>query len=113
LDLLAQWKIHNAFHRNLLLPYHKTKEHGHNFAEPPLKLIEGQPEWEVEEILDSRQYRCKVQYLIKWKGYSEAHNSWEPKENVNTPELLVAFHGNNPGAIRTIKKEKKDCTQGI
>jgi Chromo (CHRromatin Organisation MOdifier) domain len=55
---------------------------------------------------------CKIQYLIKWKGYFEAHNSWEPKENVNVPELLVAFHGNNPGAIRMIKKEKEDCAQG-
>jgi hypothetical protein len=42
------------FHGSLLLPYHKTKEHGHNFSELPSKLIEGQPEWEVEEILDSR-----------------------------------------------------------
>jgi hypothetical protein len=41
----------------------------------------------------------------------EAHNSWELKENVNAPVLLTAFHGNNPGAIRMIKKEKKDCTQ--
>jgi hypothetical protein len=31
---------------------------------------------------------------------------------VNIPALLTAFHGNNPGAIRTIKKEKEDCTQG-
>jgi hypothetical protein len=58
-----------------LLPYYKTKKHGHNFLEPLLELIEGQPEWEVEKILDSRLYRCKLQYLIKWKGYSEAHNS--------------------------------------
>jgi Chromo (CHRromatin Organisation MOdifier) domain len=112
LDLSAQWKVHNAFHGNLLLPYHETKEHGRNFAEPPPELIAGQPEWEVEEILDSRWYWCKIRYLIKWKGYSEAHNSWEPKENVNVPELLVAFHGNNPEAIRMIKKEKEDCAQG-
>jgi hypothetical protein len=38
----------------------KTKEHGNNFSEPPPELIEGQPEWEVEEILDFRQYRHKL-----------------------------------------------------
>jgi hypothetical protein len=54
LKLPVQWKIHNEFHSSLLLPYHETKEHGHNFAEPPSELIKGQPEWEVEEILNSR-----------------------------------------------------------
>jgi hypothetical protein len=106
-------KVHNAFHGSLLLPYYETKEHGHNFAEPPPKLIEGQPEWEVEDILNSRQYRCKLQYLIKWKGYSEAHNSWELKENVDAPALLTSFHGNNLGAIRVNKKEMKDCAQSM
>src|ERR1700682_1264598 len=106
LELPAHWKIHNAFHASLLLPYHETKEHGRNFLEPAPELIEGQPEWEVEEVLDSRRHRRKLQYLIKWKGYSNAHNSWEPKENVNVPELLKAFLRRHPQAIRTIKPEK-------
>src|SRR6267142_917647 len=111
LELPAQWKIHNAFHGSLLLPYYETKEHGRNFPEPAPDLIEGQPEWEVEDILDSRQYRCKLQYLIRWKGYSDAHNSWEPKEAINAPVLLAAFYGRNPGAIRKTELEKADCGQ--
>jgi hypothetical protein len=43
----------------------------------------------------------------------EAHNSWEPKENVNAPELLIAFYSNNLGAIRMIKKEGEGCTQSM
>src|SRR6266850_2170542 len=111
LELPAQWKIHNAFHGSLLLPYYETKEHGRNFPEPAPDLIEGQPEWEVEEILDSRRYRCKLQYLIRWKGYSDAHNSWEPKEAINAPVLLNAFYGRNPGAIRKMEMERADCGQ--
>jgi len=111
LELPAQWKIHNTFHGSLLLPYHETKEHGRNFPEPAPDLIEGQPEWEVEEILDSRWYRCKLQYLIKWKGYSDAHNSWEPKEDVNVPVLLTAFYKQNPGAIRKLEMEGADYGQ--
>jgi hypothetical protein len=30
---------------------------------------------------------------------------------VNAPVLLTAFYGNNPGAIRTLKKEEEDCAQ--
>src|SRR5882672_9920837 len=111
LELPAQWKIHNAFHGSLLLPYYETKEHGRNFPEPAPDLIEGQPEWEVEELLDSRRYRRKLQYLIRWKGYSDAHNSWEPKEAINAPVLLAAYYGQNPGAIRKMKKGRIDCTQ--
>jgi Chromo (CHRromatin Organisation MOdifier) domain len=91
LELPSHWKIHNTFHASLLLPYKETKEHGHNFTDPPLELIEGQEEWEVEQILDLRLYRQKRQYLIKWQGYSDAHNSWEPEGNVHAPDLLLAF----------------------
>jgi len=112
LELPAQWKIHNVFHGNLLLPYYETKEHRCNFPEPAPDLIEGQLEWEVEEILDSRRYRRKLQYLIRWKGYSDAHNSWEPKEDVNAPVLLTAFYGRNPAAVRKLEMGSPDCGQG-
>jgi len=113
LALPKQWKIHNAFHGSLLLPYHETKEHGHNFPEPVPELIEGQPEWEVEEILNSRRYRRKLQYLIKWKGYSDTHNSWEPKENVTAPALLAAYHEQNTVAARKLETEQADCGQSM
>jgi len=54
LDLPVAWKIHNAFHGSLLEPYIETAEHGPNYAEPPPELVEGEPEYEVEAILDSR-----------------------------------------------------------
>jgi hypothetical protein len=91
LDLPSHWKIHNTFHANLLLPYQETQKHGHNFTDLPPELIERQEEWEVEQILDRRLYRHKKQYLIKWKGYSDVHNSWEPEENIWVPKLILAF----------------------
>ncbi len=30
------------------------------------------------------------EYLIKWEGYSDDHNTWEPQENV-TPEAIRAY----------------------
>src|SRR5579863_5302281 len=112
LELLPQWRIHNAFHASLLLPYQETPEHGRNFEEPPPDLVEGQPEWEVEKILQERTRRGKKQYLIRWKGYSEAHDSWEPKANLNAPELLQAFHQRHKKVERALKAVLIDCAQG-
>ena len=47
----------------------KTEDH------PPPIVIDGEAEWEVEEILDSRWHWRRFQYLIKWKGYGRKHNS--------------------------------------
>jgi len=45
----------------------------------------------VEAILDKRHVRGKWEYLIKWEGYSDADNTWEPQENCICPELMDAF----------------------
>jgi len=93
IDILPQWRqkcLHDVFHAQLLTPYRETEEHGANFEEPPPNVIEGEEEYEVEEVLASRRARQgkKLQYLLKWQGYSHAHDSWEPHDQVNTPELI-------------------------
>ena len=51
---------------------------GQKTEDYPLPIvIDGEPEWEVEEILNSRWHWRRFQYLIKWKGYGRKHNSWE------------------------------------
>jgi len=44
-------------------------------APPPPIVINREPEWEVEEVLDSCWHRRRFQFLIKWKGFSREHNS--------------------------------------
>jgi len=51
LQLPAQWRIHPIFHASLLTPYKENDIHGTNFLEPPLDLVEGEPEYEVEVII--------------------------------------------------------------
>jgi hypothetical protein len=55
LEIPRQWKVHNVFHTNLLTPYKETELHGPNFTRPPPDLIDGEPEYEVEKILDVQQ----------------------------------------------------------
>ena len=106
LKLPAQWRIHPVFHASLLMPYKETPMHGANFTEPPPDLIEGQEEWEIEQILETRKHRNQLQFLIKWKGYSDAHNTWEPEKNLNATELIREYFERNPrseGAKKWLK----------
>jgi len=93
IDLPDHWKIHNVFHASLLTPYWETEEHGPNFLEPPPDIIDDSPEWEVEKILKQQEFGRwkKKQYLIRWKGYSLAHDSWVNQEDMHADDLVQEF----------------------
>jgi Chromo (CHRromatin Organisation MOdifier) domain len=101
LKIPEKWKIHNVFHVSLLTPYKETEKHGPNFLEPPPDLIDGEEEWEVEEILGDWQYRRKRQYLIQWKGYAPAHDSWVDESELHAPDLIEAYKRKNTKKILT------------
>ena len=67
--------------------------HGPNYNEPPPDLVDGEEEYEVEVILGSRRHGRgrKLQYLVKWKGYSEAENQWVDAKDIHTDQLLQQF----------------------
>ena len=102
LKLPPQWKIHDVFHATLLTPYKETALNGKSYQEPAPDLVDGQPEWEVESILKVRRRRNQLQYLVRWKGFSEAHDSWEPAKDVHADELVQEFYKRHPNAIRSI-----------
>ena len=55
--------------------------------------------FEVERILKRRVRKGQEQYLIKWKGFSDAHNEWVDQDDVeNAPELVQQFHQEFPKA---------------
>ena len=47
--------------------------------------------YSVERIISSRNYRGKVQYLVKWAGYPCSANTWEPEENILDHRLIENF----------------------
>jgi hypothetical protein len=59
LKLPPTWKIHDTFHAGLLMLYKENDKYGSNFLEPPPELLNGEPKWEVEEIIGQRQNRNK------------------------------------------------------
>jgi hypothetical protein len=110
LELPHQWKVHNVFHASLLTPYVETELHGPNYPEPPPDISEGDPEFEVEQIVGSRRVGKKktLQYKVWWKGYSSAHDSWEPASQVHAPDLIKEFQ-----KINSSKKNNATINCGL
>jgi hypothetical protein len=97
LALPARLKVHDVFHVSLLEPFVPNSIPG-RIIPPPLPVeINGEQEFEVEEILDSCRRRGKLYYLVSWKGFDVNENSWEPAANVaNAPDCLATFHASYP-----------------
>jgi hypothetical protein len=87
LDLPRKYgRLHHTFHVSLLQAYRRRTG-----AETPEPVdIEGEEEWEVEKILDMKHRRGnKVDFYVRWKGFSEAHDSWEPEEHLLNARGLI------------------------
>src|SRR5947208_12452523 len=97
-----QWKIHDVFHASLLTCYQETDQHGPNVIDPPPDIIEGEPEWQVEQILKARHFgrKKKLQYFVRWKGYSPSHDSWVDHSEIHAPDLINDFYATYPTAVR-------------
>ena len=66
---------------------------------PPPIIIDGEPEYEISEILDSkidrRRKHCKLLYYVRWAGYegTDEEYSWVlATELGNASELVEEFH---------------------
>jgi len=108
---LPHWmkQLHPVFNIVKLTPAPDDPIAGRKTEGHPLPIvIDGELEWEVEEILDSRWHRERFQYLIKWKGYGRKHNSWESTSEVSMPELTAEFYRKHPGAPRHIRRTEFD-----
>ncbi|XP_064179157.1 chromobox protein homolog 2-like isoform X1 [Anguilla rostrata] len=63
--------------------------------------------FDAECILSKRPKKGKFEYLVKWRGWSSKHNSWEPEENILDPRLLAAFHKRCISLTSDIEQEKE------
>ena len=69
---------------------------------PPPVEIEGEVEYEIDEILDTkldRRRRCKLLYLVCWTGYkgTDEETSWITADELeHAQELVRDFHAKYP-----------------
>jgi len=58
---------------------------------PPVKM-DREKEYEFEKILNRRDMRRKLKYLVRWKVYIMEEDTWEELENLeNVMELVEDF----------------------
>jgi len=125
-------RIHPVFHNSLLKPYVETSAHGPNFTRPPPEIIGGEEgHYKIEKILQSQPTRNKrsTEYLVHWKGYTNADCTWVPaKELTHAKELVQEFLSRQKPkeGIRVLQAQQKpkegilsrmesatSCIQGI
>ena len=98
------------FHIDLLTLYWETITHGANYLRPPPDLIDNEEEYEIEKILDSRQFsrHKQLQYLVKWKGYPDLDNMWVDKDDIFADDKVWEFKDSHPDARTHIRQLWKD-----
>ena len=64
---------------------------------PGPDLVDGEEEYEVEEILDSKWRRRKLWYLVKYMGWPHSENQWLARDHLtHAPDLIEEFHRTHP-----------------
>jgi len=94
LDILNAIQKHRTFPVSLLHAATDDPFPGQVIPPPLPVIVEGEEEWEVEVVLDSRRIRGRPQYLVKWRGF--AAPTWEPEENLAEVQAIDDYHERYP-----------------
>lgn len=104
--------VHPVFHVSMLEPATPNTIPGRIIPPPPPIEIDGEEEYEIADIVDSkidRRFRkCPLLYHVKWLGYEGTKDeyTWVTADNLSAPDAVRDFHAaypNKPGPIDKLK----------
>uniref|UniRef100_A0A6P7GHV3 Polycomb group protein Pc-like n=1 Tax=Diabrotica virgifera virgifera TaxID=50390 RepID=A0A6P7GHV3_DIAVI len=69
----------------------------------------------AERITRKRIRKGVVEYLVKWKGWSQRHNTWEPEENILDNRLIELYEQNHrpDGTLKRGPKKKHHSSSAV
>ena len=111
LALPETYKIYPVFHVSLLEKYQCRQDAGEEPFLPPPELIDGEPKWIVEEILERKKSKGTFWYKIKWLGYPEEYNQWIPAEDTEHIQGLRDAFDKAASLSKGTKRTRSNVTQ--
>ena len=100
--------VHPVFHVSMLEPATPNEIPNRVQPPPPPIDVQGEIEYEIAEVLDSkidRRRSCKLLYLVRWLGYENTDEefSWLPATELeHAKELTSDFHSAYPDKPRPL-----------
>ena len=73
-----------------------TSKHGPDFSHPPPELIRIKEEYKINKIINHWGTAARRQYLIHWKGYSDAKKFGQCSRSIKTIEDYKSLHDSLP-----------------
>ena len=95
LQLPDSVKIHNVFHVSML----KAVKPGTKYKSPTPIVVDGHEEYVVDSILahrtcnvgGRRRARTKIEFLVRWAGFDDLDNTWEPADSVQDLQAMDTY----------------------
>ncbi len=102
LELPESMRVHDVFHPDLLRPAVDDFLHGQKNEPSGSIVVNDEDEWEIDDILNFRRYRRRLQYRVKWNGYDNDLNWYnaDGDEFMNAQKVVDDFHIRYPNKSR-------------
>lgn len=56
---------------------------------------EDEVDFEVEKLLNHKKNGKQMTFLVRWKGYDESFDTWEPESYLRCPKILATYKKKN------------------